>query len=189
MVRDESMNNIPSLIVIGGFPGSGKTTISSKLSYELGIPRLSSDVIGHTIKDSVDVIESGVDAFRIAYDVLFALCGQFVANRASVVLDLTLGWEFHWKELDKIVNQNPQVLFLPIILQCSYEQCIDRIDERRKTTSRYEAPDFYTTEQKVLDMWGYLRNLKRAEVSYVDADKDENQVYKAVMQCVTSRIG
>jgi len=54
MVRDTAMNNVPSLIVIGGFPGSGKTTISSKLSYELGVPRLSSDAIGHTIKDSVD---------------------------------------------------------------------------------------------------------------------------------------
>ena len=30
MVRDESMNNIPSLIVIGGFPGSGKTTMSGR---------------------------------------------------------------------------------------------------------------------------------------------------------------
>ena len=183
------MNNIPSLIVIGGFPGSGKTTISSKLSYELGVPRLSSDAIGHTIKDSVDVIEFGVDAFRIAYDILFALCGQFVADRVSVVLDLTLGWEFHWKELDRVVNQNPQVLFLPIILQCSYEHCLYRIDERHKTTSKYETPDFYTTEQKVLDVWDYLQNLKRPEVSYVDANKDEDQVYKAVLQCVTSRIG
>ena len=106
-----------------------------------------------------------------------------------MVLDLTLGWEFHWKELDKIVNQNPQVLFVPIILQCSYEHCIDRLDERHKTTSKYEAPDFYKTEQKVLDMWSYLQNLKRAEVSYVDANKDKDQVYKAVRQCVTSRIG
>ena len=136
MVRDTAMNSVPSLIVIGGFPGSGKTTISSKLSYELGVPRLSSDAIGHTIKDSVDVIESRVDAFRVAYDILFALCGQFVVNRASVVLDLTLGWEFHWKELDKIVNQNPQVLFLPIILHCSYEQCMYYNELRRISQSR-----------------------------------------------------
>ena len=196
MVKDKPMNNVPSLIVIGGSPGSGKTTISSKLSYELGIPRLSSDAIGHTIKDSVDGIESRVDAFRIAYDILFALCGQFVADRVSVVLDLTLGWEFHWKELDKIVNQNPQVLFLPIILYCPYDQCLARIDERHKTTSKYEASDFYTTamrlihrQQKVLDVWDYLQNLKRPEVSYVDANKDEDQVYKAVRECVMSRIG
>lgn len=40
----------PVLIAIGGFAGTGKSTMSRRLSRELSIPRLGSDAIGRTVK-------------------------------------------------------------------------------------------------------------------------------------------
>jgi 2-phosphoglycerate kinase len=62
------MSHHCSLILIGGFVGTGKSTISRQLAAELHIPRLGSDTIGWAIKTS-DGIKNG-DAYWVAYDVL-----------------------------------------------------------------------------------------------------------------------
>lgn len=178
-----------ALIAIGGFPGAGKTTICAKLSRELNLPCLSSDTIGRAITESKGIEDSGIDAFRIAYDVLFRLCEEFVQSSATVILDLTLGWDFHWRRLDDILNRHPRTLFLPVILRCPHEQCIERIRTRYEAMPHaYEGPEYYTGEQRVRDIWEYLQAIDRPEVQFVDARGDEDQVYRAVKQCVIDRM-
>ena len=115
------------MIVIGGFAGSGKTAVSRRLSAELRIPRLGSDVLGRTIRDSAGTKGDAVDAYWIAYDVLFRLCEEFVRSGVSAVLDLTMGWEFQWQHVDTIARSCPRTTVLPIILHCPHEVRIERI--------------------------------------------------------------
>ncbi len=89
-----------ALIAIGGFPGAGKTTICGRLSLEFNLPCLSSDIIGRAIERSPGIKASRIDACRVAYDVLFCLCEEFIQSSASVILDLTLGWDFQWRKVD-----------------------------------------------------------------------------------------
>jgi len=84
----------PLLIAIGGFAGTGKTTVSRRLSRELPIPRLGSDTIGRTVKGSAGIKGGQVDAYWIAHDLLFRLCEEFIQSGVSMILDLTLGWQF-----------------------------------------------------------------------------------------------
>lgn len=178
-----------ALIAIGGFPGAGKTTICARLSRELNLPCLSSDTIGRAITESKGIEDGGVDAFRVAYDVLFRLCAEFVQSSATVILDLTLGWDFHWRRLDEILGRHPRTLFLPVILRCPHEQCIERIRTRYEAMPHaYEGPEYYTGERKVRDIWDFLQALDRAEVRFVEADREEDQVYHEVKQYVTDRI-
>ena len=67
MNKDTQKNPSPALI-IGGFAGTGKTAVSRRLSAELGIPRLGSDTLGRTIKDSVGSKggEAGWSSYRFA---------------------------------------------------------------------------------------------------------------------------
>lgn len=127
----------PALIIIGGFAGAGKTAVSRRLSGDLSIPRLGSDTIGRTVKRSAGIKSDEVNAYWIAYDVLFRLCEEFVASGVSTVLDLTMGWETQWQQVDGIVHRHPQTLFLTIILRCPYEQCIERTRQRHAANPAY----------------------------------------------------
>jgi predicted kinase len=52
----------PSLIVVGGYAGTGKTTLSKRLAAGLGLPRLGSDDLGQSIKRSKALEGHDVDA-------------------------------------------------------------------------------------------------------------------------------
>ena len=178
-----------ALIAVGGFPGTGKSTICARLSREFNLPCLSSDTIGRAITESTGILDSGIDAFRVAYDVLFRLCEEFIQSSASMILDLTLGWDFHWRRLDDILDRHPRALFLPVILRCSHEQCMERVRERHNAMPDvYAEPEYYTGEQKVRDIWNYLEAIDRPEVRFVDAAGDEDQVYEQVKQYVMDRM-
>ena len=56
----------PGLIVVGGFAGTGKTSVSRRLSAELCIPRLGSDTIGRTIKGSAGIQNGDVPKRALA---------------------------------------------------------------------------------------------------------------------------
>jgi uncharacterized protein len=176
----------PALIVVGGFAGSGKTALSRRLAAELGLPRLGSDTIGHAVRDSEGIADG--NAYWIAYDVLFGLCEEYAASGVSAILDLTMGWAFQWQHVDAIVRRHPQVLFLPVLLRCPRETCLERIRQRYEADpERYDPPEVYQTG-KNLGIWRYLERLHRPEVHWVDADRPQDQVYASVRDYVLDRL-
>lgn len=72
----------PSLIVLGGFAGTGKTTLSRRLSVELCLPRLGADTIGRTIRGSEAIKGRDVNTQWIAHEVRFRLCEEYFFDRA-----------------------------------------------------------------------------------------------------------
>lgn len=165
-----------ALIVIGGFAGSGKSTLSRRLSSELRIPRLGSDTIGRTIRGSRGIREGDVDAYWIAYELLFRLCEEFLQSGVSTILDLSMGWAFQWRELDAITARHPEVRVVPIVLRCPRELCLERISRRyRRDPAYYDPPELYTSDPKLLAIWEYLERLDRPGVSFVDAARPEDE--------------
>jgi predicted kinase len=171
-------------VIIGGFAGTGKSAISRRLSAELHIPRLGSDTIGRTIKRS-EGIKDG-DAYWIAYDVLFALCEEFVQSGTPVVLDMTMGWAFQWLTVDAILARHPHARFLPIILRCPLATCIERVRQRYGDNPEYyDPPEVYTTEPKNRAIWAYLSQLDCSPaVHFLDADRPFEEVYAEVKSSV-----
>ena len=178
----------PALIVVGGFAGTGKSSISRRLSGEFRVPRLGSDTLGRTLRHSLGSRRDEVDAYRLAYDLLFRLSEEFIQSGVSVILDLTMGWEFQWHHADSIVRRYPQTLFLPIILRCAYETCIERIRQRHATNpDYYDPPELYRSEPKILRVWEYLACLNRPDIYFVDAGRPHDEVYEAVRGYISSR--
>src|SRR4051812_48857307 len=97
-----SKHRRPCLIVVGGFAGTGKTTLSRRLSADLRCPRLGADTIGRTISGSEAIKGRDLDTQWIAYDVLFQLCDDFLHSGVSVILDVNMGWPFQWESVDAI---------------------------------------------------------------------------------------
>jgi len=180
----------PLLIAIGGFAGTGKTTICKRLSRELSIPRLGSDTIGRTVKGSAGIKGGEVDAYFIAYEVLFRLCDEFVQSGIHVIVDITLGWEFQWRSLDEVVAKHPATVFLPLLLRCPREQAMTRIQKRYDARPDYYSPPAeFATGQKHLDIWDFLEKLDRPDAHFIDARGTEDTVYNVVKSYVTERMG
>ena len=185
---NETKSDQPKLIVIGGFAGSGKTTVSRRLAADLRIPRLGSDTIGRTIKDSEGIKGGEVQATWVAYEVLFRLCEEFVQSAVSVILDINMGWEFQWRLIDEISQRHPSVEFLPIILRCPKEVCLDRIRLRHEARPEYyTAPEMFETEPKHAKIWKFLANLNRPEIRFVDGDRSVKDVYEEIREHISSQ--
>lgn len=135
-----TMKRRPALVAIGGFAGTGTTTVARRLSSKLGFPCLGSDDPGQTIAASVGFPRGNGDAYWVGFDVLFRLGADFVAAGVSVIVDTNLGWDFHWSRLDAIRQAEPAVLVAPILLRCPLEVCRERIGVRHAAHLATTAP-------------------------------------------------
>ncbi|MGI8870241.1 MAG: AAA family ATPase, partial [Mycobacteriales bacterium] len=68
-----------TLVVVGGMPGSGKTTVAERLAGHYRLPRLNSDVVGRTIGLSALVVTHDLGlAWNIADRVAVMYLGRIV---------------------------------------------------------------------------------------------------------------
>lgn len=179
----------PALIVIGGFAGTGKTTMSKRLATELRLPRLGADTIGRTIRESRGNLGNGANAYWVAYDVLFRLCEEFLCSGVSTIVDITLGWDFQWHQLDAIKGRLPEIQLVPIILRCSRDVCLERIHQRYwAAPGVYDPPELFATDPKLLAVWNFLERLNRPDVHVVDAARTLDVVYGDFKQYVLERV-
>jgi predicted kinase len=189
MNKDGQKQLPPALVIVGGFAGTGKTAISRRLSAEFCIPRLGLDTLGRAIKNSAGIKNGDANAYWIAYDLLFCLCEEFVQTGVSAILDLTMGWEFQWQRVDSIIHQYPQTLFLPIILRCPYERCIERTRQRYEANpEHYDPPEIYETEPKKRSIWEFLVQLDRSDIHWVDVDRPYDEVYEEVREYISTQL-
>ncbi|GAB3400096.1 P-loop nucleotide/nucleoside kinase family protein [Flindersiella endophytica] len=174
------MNEAPALIAIGGLPGAGKTTAARRLSAHRGMPQLSSDFIGSTLRRSLAGQVAGSDAFRAGYDLLFELAAEFLDSGGSVIVDITLGWAFQWERLDAIHRSRPQVRFVPLLLRCPREVCVERIDRRHEASGGTQAPARQLMAERP-QVWNFVENLQRSDLRMVDASGEPDQVFRHVL--------
>jgi predicted kinase len=65
-----SQNHSPMLIIFGGLPATGKTTIARNLAQQLGATYLRIDTIEQALRDStVEGLQVNEEGYRIAYAV------------------------------------------------------------------------------------------------------------------------
>lgn len=172
----------PALIAVGGFPGTGKSVLATQLSIDLSIPRLCSDTFGATIRRVLSDHIRGGDAFRAGYEVLFELCEELLACHCSVITDMSMGWGFQWQRMDDIRGRIP-VTFLPLILRCPYDLCIERIGRRHQEhPDDYPPADRFMRQPQLPQLWQYLHDLDRPEVRFIDASQDPTGVHHTALQ-------
>ena len=105
-----------------------------------------------------------------------------------MILDLTMGWAFQWRHLQDIVKRSSRVVFLPVILRCPREVCLERIRQRHGTNpDYYDPPELFETEQKMLRIAEFLDGLDDPRIHFVDAERTDDEVYADVMHFITAR--
>jgi len=179
----------PFLIVFGGAPGTGKTTVSRRLAADRRLPRLGADAIGRTIRTSQALTDPTIDAQWIAHDVLFQLSEELLQAGVSAILDMNLGWAFQWARLDLLRARYPAVRILPIVLRCPRSICLARIRARHAGDPAYEgSPQQFVTNPLILHVWAFLDQLDRPDMHVVDAGGDEEAVYGVVTRYLQAQL-
>jgi hypothetical protein len=91
------------LVLIGGSPGTGKSSIADRLAEQIGATRLSSDGVRTEVPEARDPAVRYGDAARHAvYDELRRRAGALLGRGESVVLDATWG-EAEERDMARIV--------------------------------------------------------------------------------------
>jgi predicted kinase len=72
-------------VLVGGWPGSGKTTLSSALASELGVPHLSKDLVKEALMDALGAPSDVEASRRLGRAAVFALLGAARGCPAAVV--------------------------------------------------------------------------------------------------------
>lgn len=180
----------PALIAIGGFPGSGKTSVGERLARQLCLARLCSDVFGNSMRESLGDAVRGDLAFRAGYDLMFKLCADLLQEGVSVLIDCSLGWEFQWRALDRIRDASTRPVWMPIILRCSREICLERLHHRHieDPSTSPPAATFVEQNRQLDQVWRYLDTLDRPDAYLVDASRPPDAVYEAVLTYIRPRL-
>jgi predicted kinase len=177
-----------TVIVLGGFVATGKTTLARRLGRELSAPRLSSDLIGQTIETSLGRGEAvGSNAYWAAYDVVFRLCEEFISCGLTVILDINMGWQFQWDYLDALQERHPDTLVVPIVLRCPWDTCVERARMRyTRDPSRAQPPEAYMEHEQTVEVWAFLERLHRPDVVFIDASRCEDEVYNDLVEALAA---
>ena len=117
----------PTLWVVCGMPGSGKSTISRELSRMFGIKTLNSDVIrkelfGMKPVDPSDMpFEEGIyskGASGLTYGKLLLLAQEEIEKGKSVILDATYGNKHHRDEVLRMArDKDSNIIFIECVLK------------------------------------------------------------------------
>ncbi len=175
------MNSV-KLIIIGGFAGAGKSTVSKRLAREYNYPVYSSDVINDALRPALN--KSFHEVSPLAYDVMWHLVRKQLENGVTVIIDTHMCAERTWQTLDAIRNEMPDLTILPIILQCSLDTHRERIEHRGNTDSEHLNLGGDKLED-VLFKYEFIENLHRDDLIRIDANGTPDDVYSAVKATVT----
>jgi predicted kinase len=144
---------------------------------------LGSDDLARTIAASAGL--NNGDAYWLAYDVAFAMAEEWLSLGVSAVLDINLGWPFQWQHVDALRQRHPMAKIVPIVLRCSRQTCLERIDRRHAAEpSVFAPPSRFTTDPRILAVFDFVEAIDEAHATLVDAEGTADEVYTSVARLV-----
>lgn len=133
------------LIILGGLPGSGKTTLARELSQKIGATFIRIDTIEQTIRNKCKQIGEVIDegyaiGSAIAKDNLNV--GQYVVADSVNSIDITREM---WVETAKQANSK----FVEVEIICSDKsEHRNRVETRKDDLPNHKLPDWQKVENR-----------------------------------------
>ena len=143
----------PILVLLYGFPGSGKSTFARHLSSELGMAHVHSDRIRHELfqKPRYDNRENDVVNHIMDY-----MTEEFMRAKISVIYDAntpTLKDRRTLRDIARKFKFAPVLVWIQIDHESAFNRVIKR--DRRKIDDKYASPIDRTTFE---DLAGQMQN-------------------------------
>jgi len=140
----ESTNIIRTLIVMRGYPGTGKSTIARAIARTLRAPLIDRDIIREM---GVDILGDVPEIGRFAYELMFALSREQLKLGLSVVIDTPLTYRTTYEQAGNLA----QAFHIPmLVVHC---QCPPDLQKRRLEGRKGAVSEFQITTWEEWEQW------------------------------------
>lgn len=181
------------LILINGLPGTGKTTLASKLTVDLGLPCLGKDMLKEFFFDTIGV--GGRDDSRLlgkaVSEMLYMLAANYAEANRSLILESAYFAEFARPAFQKIADTHP-VRILEIYCQTEKDIRRERFRLRGDSGQRHPGHFDYTLysdlEPHVPEPIEVYAPMGIGKVINVDTTNFGNVEYKQLLRQVKAYI-
>ena len=179
------MNKKPTLIIIGGFAGAGKTTITTRFASDYSYAVFSSDTINDALRDALS--KSFQEVSPIAYKVMWHIVRKQLQLGLTIVVDAHMAAAHIWDSLDELKEDMPDVRVIPIILQATLETHRNRIEERGRTNKEHLNLGGEKIED-VLFKYEFVEKLQRPDLIRINANGGLDEVYSSVEKVIEEKL-
>ncbi|MQC82878.1 MAG: hypothetical protein DWG75_01315 [Chloroflexi bacterium] len=131
--------NRPTLLLINGHPGTGKTALAAWLAAELRVPCVRKDLFKEALYDHRMPAdrEQSRDYGRLAYALTFRTAAAHLGSGVSTILEAPLHREFSQHEIDLVAAETGAALAQIVLSAASGE--LERRELARRATSERHA--------------------------------------------------
>ena len=123
-----------TLIVMRGYPGTGKSTIARAISAALHAPLIDRDILR---QKAVDIFGNLPHVGRFSYELMFALTEEQLSLGLSVVVDTPLTYRTTYEQAKELA-QTFHAPMLVVHCQCSPEVQKRRLEGRVGKVSEFQ---------------------------------------------------
>ncbi|MEO8970886.1 MAG: ATP-binding protein [Ktedonobacteraceae bacterium] len=131
------------LIVMRGYPGTGKSTIARAIAVALRVPLIDRDIIR---QKAVDIFGDLPEVGRFSYELMFALANEQLSLGLSVVVDMPLTYRTTFEQSQALAREF-SVPMLVVHCQCSPEVQKRRLEGRKGKVSEFQITSWEEWEQ------------------------------------------
>lgn len=183
----------PCLILVNGYPGVGKTTLSRRLASDLALPLFEKDVIKEMLYDGLG---GGEPAWvrklgAVSYDLLYHLMERELSVGRSILIEGVFSDQLDRDRFQDLLDGYPLTV-VQVVCKTPVEIAYERFHARYHSGDRHPShPDDLTLEgyrERFVDERVYELAIE-SEVIPVDMSSYENMAYDLLMQQLQDHLG